>query len=103
MIRRRNPHLVDRANNAFLMMDACEKQVFIHTSTSAGNGNIALNLLINNHCDREYFFLTGSLYSYNAKVEFLSADDGVWHVREKIPTTIPDHQANKIHPANHPA
>ena len=60
------------------MMGSCEKQVFIHTSAAAGNLNIALNLLINNHYDREHFFLTGPLYSYNAKVEFLSAHDGVW-------------------------
>ncbi len=45
------------------------------------------------------FFLTGPLYSYNAQYATLRAYDGVWHFRETIPTTIPDNQANKIHPA----
>jgi hypothetical protein len=60
---------------------------------------MALKLLTNNHYDREHFFLTEPLYSYNAQYATLRAYDGVWHFRETIPTTIPDNQANKIHPA----
>jgi hypothetical protein len=87
-------------DNAFLIMGSCEKQVFIHASASAGNGNIALKLLTNNHYDREYFFLTAPLYSYNAQCATLRAFDGVWLFRETVQTMIPDNQANEIHPAS---
>jgi hypothetical protein len=60
---------------------------------------MALKLLTNNHYDREHFFLTEPLYSYIANPATLHVIDGVWHIRERVPTTIPDNQANKIHPA----
>lgn len=80
-------------------MGSCEKQVFIHKPASTRDWNSHKIIHKKNPFSRECFFLTGPLYSYNAKFTTLRAFDGVWHFREKVPVKIPDNQADKIHPA----